>query len=291
MKKIVIVILTIFILCGCKQTESDFKVNREAINVVVDDNPSTFDFDLHSRGYMLVRLNDLNVLYKKNAKERIYPASLTKIATLDAVLSLCDNLKDTSSITSNQLATLVSEDASLANLKANKEYTIEELLYALILPSGADAAVALENYFLAKGINLVNEMNIKAKELGCLNTHYVNTTGLHNDDHYTSLEDLLLIVLDVLQYECGRKVLETLNYLSSDDFFYHSTVTYVSGYNVDVLGGKTGFTTVAGQLIVVIYRKDNRSYLLMLSNSDGDSYNEIYYHYEDCIEIFRRLYD
>lgn len=291
MKKIVSTVLILMILVGCKEVRPMEKFDPSYINAVDDSEAKTFDFDLHSRGYLLIRLNDFKVLYEKNNSEKIYPASLTKIFTLDTVLAKCEDLQATSSLSNAQLASLIAQDASLANLKASKEYTLEELLYALVLPSGADAAVALENYFISRGWNLLDEMNARCKELGCACSQFKNTTGLHDDEHYTSIDDLLLVSLDCLKYKEGREILESLHYLGSDDLFYHSTVNYVSGYNVEVLGGKTGFTTVAGQLIMVFYKKDNRSYLLILSNSDGDSYNEQYYHYEDCLNIFRRLYD
>lgn len=140
-------------------------------------------------------------------------------------------------------------------------------------------------------MNLVDEMNKRVNELGCEHSHFVNATGMHSDNHYTSLNDLLAVTIYCMKYQSGREILETLNYINSDGNVYSSTVNYLAKHNVEILGGKTGFTTQAGQLIMVLYRKDNRSYLLMLSNSDGDNYTDTYYHYEDCINIFERLYN
>lgn len=156
-------------LCGCKKKEIE-KIDIDSINEFVNVDSQTFDFDIYSRGYLLVRLNDLHILYEENNSEQIYPASLTKIATLDTILNMCDDLNVTSSINQSQMDSLISVDASIAYLNVNQEYTLEELLYALVLPSGGDAAVALENYFEERGYDLVEQMNIHAEKLGCSNT-------------------------------------------------------------------------------------------------------------------------
>lgn len=290
MKRIVIILCLLLVLTGCEEKPIE-KINIDSINIINENDAKTFDFEINSRGYILMRLNDLNVLYKSNTSEKIYPASLTKILTLDTILNLCDDLNETSSVSSSQMADLISQDASIAYLKVDKQYTLQELLYALVLPSGADAALALDNYLNEKGYDLVEQMNIQASSLGCSNSHFTNSTGLHDDNHYTSLDDLFTITLDCLKYEQGREILQTMSYENSDGETYKSTLKYIAGCNVDVLGGKTGFTTVAGQLIMVFYNKDNRSYLLMLSNAPGNSYIDQFLHYEDCINIFGRLYD
>ena len=94
------------------------------------------DIELYSNNYLLMRIDDLKVLYCKDNKERFYPASLTKVMTLDVVLNNIKDLNETSSINNEQIQELIKENASLAYINPNYEYSIEELLYALILPSG-----------------------------------------------------------------------------------------------------------------------------------------------------------
>lgn len=288
MRKIVLLILCAFMLFGC--TKEIKTVDRDSLNMVVYDDSKTFDFPIHSKQYLLICLNDFNVQYRKDSDIKMYPASLTKIVTLDTTLHLCDNLNDTSSINQSQMDRLLLQDASLAYLDVDKKYTIEELLYALILPSGADAALALETYFYKQDISLIDEMNKLCKKLGCNNSNILNTTGLYSKNHYTTIDDLLLVYLDCLQFEKGRQILESLTYKLSDTNTFYSTLNAVKNNYVEVLGGKTGFTIDGGELISCLYRLDNRSYLLILADADGDSYKGQDYHIDDCLEIFRRLY-
>ena len=289
MKRLLTVLL-MMALCAC-QSEEIKKVDTSKINTLSYELKEKFAFDVHSNGYLLVRLSDFEVLYGENEDLEIFPASLTKVATLDTVLNYAENLDDLSSVSSEQVYDLIAEDASLAYIMADHDYTIRDLLYALVLPSGADAAVALENYFEENGMDLVDKMNEHLQEIGCDKTHFVNTTGLHDDDHHTCLNDLLKIVLDVLRFEEGRKILECFEYELEDGNVVHSSLSLLSRGNVEALGGKTGFTDELGQSVMVFYRKDNRSYVLMLCNAMGSPYDGEYWHLEDALHVFYELYD
>lgn len=286
MKKVLIVLFCL-LLCGCSSKKH---VDIENINSFNYDDVDEFGFDIYSQEYLLVRMSDFKVLYSKDADKKIYPASLTKLMTLDVVLNAADSLKETSSITNEQVEDLIKQDASLAYIWTDYDYTLEELLYALILPSGADGAVALENYFTSKGMNIMDEMQKQLDILGCNDTHFVNTTGLHDDNHYTTLNDLLKIVMDVLKFEDGRRILETLFYTNNIDLELGSSLRFINVDNADILGGKTGFTDESGQSVIVLFKANNRSYILMVANAMGDYSLEQYWHYEDAMEIIDRLY-
>ena len=288
MKKLIIIFICL-LLCGCKQVEEKH-ADISAINNFNYENIDEFDFDIHSQEYLLVRMSDLNVMYEKEADRKMYPASLTKLLTLDTVLNCVPDLSEKSSITYNQVQQLIIDDASLAYIQTDYEYTIKDLLYALVLPSGADAAVALENYFVNHGLDLVEQMNIQAKKLGCLDSNFVNTTGLHDDSHYTTLNDLFKIVMDVLSFEDGRKILETMHYVSNDNKHIFSSLMHIKEKSAIILGGKTGFTTESGQSVIVLFKANNRSYILEIANAMGNPYIEQYWHFEDCVEIIDNLY-
>lgn len=283
----VLTILLCLLLCGCKNEKS---VDLQNINNFDYDQATLLDFDIKSQEYMLVRVNDFKVLYQKDADKRIYPASLTKLMTLDTVLNYTNNLDETSSISDEQVYQLILEDASIAYINTNQEYTLRDLLYALILPSGADGAVALENYFTNHNTNLITEMKKQLEILGCNDTNFVNTTGLHNDNHYTTLNDLLKIVMDVLSFEEGRKILETTKYISDDGTRFLSTLNFIHDDNAILLGGKTGYTPESGQSIIVLYKANNRSYILMLANAMGDPLENQHYNLQDAMELMDKLY-
>ncbi|MBR5341817.1 MAG: D-alanyl-D-alanine carboxypeptidase [Erysipelotrichaceae bacterium] len=288
-KKLFILICIMFTLCSC-QKDHPLKVDTDQINVMKDVREE-FSFPVHSAEYLLVDLSDFYILNGLNTDVKMYPASMTKVLTMDTVLHLADNLDDTSHVTYEQVEDLIREDASLAYIQRDYEYSLRDLLYALVLPSGADGAVALENYFADRGIDLVEEMNKLASELGCTNSHFVNTTGLHDDDHYTCLDDLYLIVMDVMKNEEGRKVMESLKYKMADDTIVYTTIgIQYRDPDVLVLGGKTGYTPEAGQNIMTFFKNRSKSYLLILGNAYGDYASHQYWHFEDALTVFEQLF-
>ena len=289
MKKILIILLSLLILSSCGK--DPFQIDTTQINLM-DYDTEELNVDLHSAEYLVIDISDCDFLYAKGADQPILPASLTKLATLDTVLNLFDDLDDTSYVTYDQVEDLIREDASLAYIRRDTPYSLRDLLYGLVLPSGADAAVALENYFFLHDLDLVEEMNRRMEELGAQNTHFVNTTGLHDDSHYTSLNDLYLVVMDLLKYEEGRKILNSLSYVTEDDLILRTTIG-VAYRDVDfkVLGGKTGYTPEAGQNIIVLCRDNKgKSYLIMTANAYGDYSKNQYWHYDDVESIFKVLY-
>ncbi len=287
MKKI-LVLLICLLLCSCEA--KTFNHNYDDIHEIDYSSAKTFDFDIRSNEYMLVNLSEFKVEYCKDNDLRIYPASLTKLMTLDTVLNTFDDLSVTSSISNEQIIDLINQDASLASLQADYEYTLYDLLYGLMLPSGADAAIALENYFIENNLNLMEQMKLQLKKLNCNDTNFVNSTGLHDDNHYTTLNDLLKILLDVLSFESGREILETVNYLSEDHILFKSALQLINVDGVKVLGGKTGYTDESGQSVIVLYKANNRSYALFLANAMADSYYKQRYHIDDAMEIMNQLY-
>ena len=288
--KTVISVLLVLLCLSCQKSEVPVSIDTAAINNFTIENQE-LEFPLHSDKYMLVNLSDFVFTHAKKNNVVMYPASLTKVLTFDTVLNLEDDLSNRSHFTYDQLLYLIEEDASLAQMKYDYNYTLEDLLYGLILPSGADSALALENYFAAKGINLVDEMNRHALELGCTDSHFVNTTGLHDDDHYTTLDDLFLIVMDTLKFEKGRQIMESLVHTCEDGLVVSSGIRILNvNINTVVLGGKTGYTPEAGQNIIILYKNRGKSYMLLLGNAPGSYLYDQYWHYEDSLTVLQELY-
>ena len=287
MKKLLLIVMCMTLLTSC--SEKDFVLDTSHINELKDVH-GEFDFRIHSNAYMLVDLTDFEILYAYRQDHKVFPASLTKVVTLDTVLNLVDDLNETSYVTYQQVEDLIKEDASLAYIKRDTDYTLRDLLYALMLPSGADGALALENYFTDRGMDLVEEMNRHCLEIGCRNSNFVNSTGLHDNNHYSSLSDLFLVVMDVLKFAEGREIIESLYYTLDDGLELASSIRATRNRKTDVLGGKTGFTLEAGQNIIVLYRCKGKSYVLLTANAYGDYFGGEYWHFEDALSIFDHLY-
>ena len=277
-----------------KKEEVPFNVNDLTINEIDYSEASTLPLDLYSKEYLLIRLNDFKVLYAKDSDKKIYPASLTKVLTLDAVLDNCNNISNFSSFTQADWNYLVEQNASLAGLKIDTDYSIKDLLYALVLPSGADAAVCLDHYLVnTANKDIVSAMNEVCEKLNLKSSHFTNPTGLHDDDLYTSLDDYAKIVIDVLLKKDGKEVLKTAFYSIDNEIKCYSTLKplFDRDDDIKVYGGKTGFTYEAGMNIMALYEADNRSYLLILANAPGSPYSDGQRHIDDVNKIFDFLYN
>lgn len=154
------------------------------------------------------------VLYEKNADERRYPASTTKIMTALLVLEHVDDLSQTVTAEAGDFAELTA-DSSNAGIKEGETVTIKDLLYGLMLPSGNECAYMLARHVSGSYEAFVEMMNQRAAELGCTDTHFSNPCGLHADDHYTTARDLYKIAKQAMQDETFRNIVDTVQHRMS----------------------------------------------------------------------------
>ncbi len=167
------------------------------------------DIKLNSPYAILIDLEDQSILYEKNADKKIYPASLTKIMSCVVALDHINDLNQKVTVTEKDLEGLAEANASVAGLQPGDKVTYEDLLYALVLPSGANV---LANNLCGDMKSFVQEMNNKAKAYGMVNTHFMNATGLHDDNHYTTMQDLKQMMKHAWINTAFQKVLTTTKY-------------------------------------------------------------------------------
>ena len=153
------------------------------------------DFDLNSQAVELVNLDTGTVVYEKNADQKMEPASTTKIMTFIVVSEHIKDLQGTKITVKKEVVDLLlGTGSSLSGVKEGEELTALQLLNCMLVPSGNDASMVLADYVGGGSIQkFVDMMNEKAKELGCKNTHFMNPHGLHDDQHYTTAQDLYLM--------------------------------------------------------------------------------------------------
>ena len=207
------------------------------------------------------------IIYEKNAHEKLYPASTTKILTALVVMEKCQ-LTDKAKV-SKKAISLVPEGYSNANLVAGEEIDIKTLLYALLIPSANEAANVLAEHVSGNVEAFAELCNNRAKELGCENLHFVNPNGIHNDDHYCTAYDLYLIAKECQKHEIFNEIVKTTSftipatslYTKSDRTFkntnYMILPNYKSYYYEYCTGIKTGTTTPAGECLVASSSHDN----------------------------------
>lgn len=231
-------------------------------------------------GAIIINTDTGKAVAARNPHTRFYPASTTKIMTL---LVACDNIKnydDTFTMTLEITDPLYVAEASVAGFLNGEVITMTDLLYGLILPSGADAAIALAEKISGGEAEFVKLMNKKADELGLNDTHFVNASGLFDGDHYTTAYDMAVIIETALQNPVCKKVLSTYRYTTSstpqhpDGIELSATLfDYMYGTEPEtatVLGGKTGFVNESGYCIASYGRSNetgNEYIVVTLKNS------------------------
>ncbi len=208
---------------------------------------------------IIIDKKDNSVIAQKNAKERAYPASTTKIMTLLTAVDLIEDYSDTFTMTLSITDPLFTEGASVAGFLDGEAVNMTDLLYGTILPSGADAAMGLAVKLAGSEEAFVELMNKKVEQLGLTDTHFDNVTGLHSENNYSTAYDMAIILDTALQNEICKKVLSTYQYTTSptshhpQGILLSSTLfTYMYGTEPEtatILGGKTGYVNESGYCI------------------------------------------
>ena len=252
------------------------------------------NIEINSPVGILVEESTGKILYEKNANQKMYPASTTKILTALLVLEN-GNLNDTVTV-SKEAVNSLSGGYVTPFISIGEELTVEQLLNVLLIPSGNVAGNALAEYVSGSIDEFVNLMNSRAKELGCTNTHFTNPYGMHDENHYSTAYDLYLIVKEAMKYEEFRNIvakptysLAPTNRYSKDDRLLYSTNDLIkpssNNYYEYALGIKTGFTTPAGDCLVAAAEKDNMTlYAVILGAEESSSGNS--YRYIDSKKLF-----
>lgn len=237
----------------------------EDLCVVTDDVTDGSQIDMtQAEAAILFSLNDCEVIYAKNAHERLHPASLTKVMT--ALVALKYGSID-QTLTATNTVTITESGAQVCGLKPGDSMTLNQALHLLLLYSANDAAMMIAENVGGTVDHFVELMNQEAQELGATNTHFMNPHGLTQEDHYTTAYDLYLIFNEALKYEKFNEIIQmtsydvtynnaagevkTLNIRSSNLFLRGD---YKAPENITVIGGKTGTTNAARSCLVLLSR-------------------------------------
>ena len=265
----------------------------EDLCVVTDE--SAFDEGLvTSEAAALFDEDGREVLYSKDAFERLYPASITKVMTALVALEY-GNLSDQVTVTED--AVITESGASLCGIEPGDVLTLEQLLYGLMLPSGNDAGAAIAVHIAGSIEAFADMMNAEADRIGAVDTHFVNPHGLHDPDHYTTAYDLYLIFHEAMKNPVFREITGTTAYTASYRDRSGQTVSktwkggnwFMTGERetpagITVIGGKTGTTQAAGYcLIMAEEAADGGEYVSVVLKSD--SRPALYDNMENIISI------
>lgn len=258
--------------------------------------------DMTANTAILLDADSNEIVAGFNYEKKIYPASLTKILTILVAVENIDDMSATYKFTAEDIDPLIEDNASRAGFEAGETVTMEDLLYASVLASGADGTNGLANAVAGSEEKFVELMNAKIQELGLTSTSFVNSSGLHNKNHYSTAQDIAVITKAAMENETCYKILTATKYTTSktkqheDGIELTSIVAArLSGYFIDcdgdgnaddgisVEGGKTGFTDEALYTLSTILDDNGHKYICVTTKSK-DEFKSV----EDEIAIYEK---
>ncbi len=240
-------------------------------------------FELEAHTAILYSLDTGDVLYSKNADEKVYPASLTKmLSAIILIENTADLDKEILTYTNEANNEILGTGSVVVGLKIGEQITARQALNCLLISSGGDVAYAIAHHYGGNTDGFVALMNEKAKEIGMVNSHFGNPVGLHDDETYTTGNDILTLTKYALKNEVFKEVTSTVKYTlaptnmhskerhySTTNFLTNPTTNYYYQY---AKGVKTGFTTEAGRCVVSTASYNGYNYLCVImgcKNADG----------------------
>lgn len=224
---------------------------------------------LSAQSAVLIDAHSGRVLFEKNARTRMGMASTTKIMTALTVLRLAE-LTDTVSIPREAVGT----EGSSVYLCEGEKMTVEQLLYALLLASANDAAVALAIFCAGSVDAFAEHMNAYARELGLSDTHFTNPHGLYDEAHYTTAYDLAIITQSALEVDVLRQIVSTKK--TTLPFEGENDRRLVVNHNKllrtyeGAIGVKTGFTKKTGRCLVSAAEREGLTLIVVTLNAPND---------------------
>ena len=247
----------------------------------------SFDCDVeqYSDSILMVNLDTGMEVFSKEADARRYPAALTKIMTYVIAAEYFDDFDTKITIKQSCIDSVIEQGLSCSGVDwyIGETLTVENLLYALMLPAGDDAAMVLADHIGEGNIqNFVDKMNAKAGELGCSDTHFTNPFGAHDENHYTTARDLYKITKQAMGLPLFSKICDTSTYYvkEDDDVPFITTNWLIDAarggeyYYVYATGVKNATSAQAGRCLVANAVYDGYSYMCVSLHAPYDESKE-----------------
>lgn len=249
--------------------------------------------ETESLSAIVMELSTGTILYEKNITESRYPASITKILT---TLVALENSDLNEVVTFSDRAIDETRGGSGIARDYGEQMTMEQCLYGVMLASSNECAFAVAEHVGGTMENFVAMMNEKAKELGCVNTHFTNPHGLPDENHWTCAYDMALISQAAYENETFRIITGTARYTipptnkheEQTDLQNHNEMLYPFKHNYVYeycTGGKTGFTTAANSTLVTFAEKDGMQLVCVVLDVQAPG------HWSDSRALFDYTFD
>ena len=250
---------------------------------------------INSSYAVLMQADSGKVVGDISGETQMYPASMTKIMTTIVAIENLSDLNQQITLTNDMVADLYTQDATQAGFQPGETASAIDLLYGVMLPSGAECCRALAVTIAGSEDAFVDLMNQKAEKLGMENTHFCNTTGLHAEEHYSTAKDIAVLLRYALKNDTFREIIESpyhstpgTNVHPDGITFYSTMFKNLSDTEVidgQIMGGKTGFTSEAGCCLASFAEIDDIEYILITAGA----YQAGTPHIDDAVKLYNRL--
>lgn len=246
-----------------------------------EQSPKNSDSVMTAGASLIVNDTTDEMLFSRNIYKKMYPASITKIVTALVTLKYA-NLDDMVTISHNA-ANITEYGATLCGFKEGDQIKLKRLLYSLLIHSGNDAGIAIAEHVAGSEESFAEMMNQEMKNLGASGSHFTNSHGLHEEQHYTTAYDMYLVFHELLQYDTFLKIINRSSYKAkfkgadgkSKTLQFQSTDRYLIGKasapkKIKVIGGKTGTTSAAGSCLI-LYSQDasKQDFISVVLHAEG----------------------
>ncbi len=224
---------------------------------------------------IVMEINTGAILYSKNIHEKLYPASTTKLLTC-LIASEKTSLDEMVTFSHDAVFT-IPRGSSNMGMDQGEAISMEEALYGILVGSANEVANAVAEHIGGTMEDFAEMMNVRAAELGCTDSHFMNANGLHDDDHYTSAYDLATISRSFFRNELLSKIAGTPSYhfeptaTQPDDFILRTHNKLVNNeYPYEgLIGGKTGYTDDARQTLVSCAEKNGMKLICVVMKDES----------------------
>ena len=266
------------------------------INTEVTATDLTSDIDLYSTAVVAIDANSELIFYEKNKDKKMYPASTTKILTSIIIIENC-NLEEKIIISESSISS-IPEGYQIANLVAGEEISIKDLLTIFLVYSANDCGYVLADYYAGSIEAFSETMNQTAEKIGCKNSHFVNPSGIHNINHYSTAYDLSLIAKYCMKNDIFKSIVsmpkctisatnksEIREYSNTNELLNKNSKFYIE----DCLGIKTGYTKDSGNCLISCFSKNNIETICVVLGAPNidNSYSS---RFVDSINLYNFIY-
>jgi D-alanyl-D-alanine carboxypeptidase len=300
---IFLTVIAVLLLGGCQKSSDQFLSYQEAVAakgydsgnnlsendffakdlVIIPEEESVASDDfIQSEAALLVNVTDREAIYSKNVYEKLYPASLTKLFTALVAFKRSE-LTDMVTISYNA-SHIQDPGAKTCGFEEGDTVSLDALMNCMLVYSGNDAAIAIAEYLGGTEEQFVELMKEEAANIGAVHSNFVNSNGLHDENHYTTAYDIYLVFNELIKYDSFRSIINQSSYTvdykdvagNSKQKTFRTTNLYLRGEKdmpegIIVEGGKTGTTYKAGNCLALLSKgSEDKDYISIILNAEDE---------------------